>query len=67
MLFFILLCIILYLVIAFKLNIQVPYGWLMLVAFGWFMGFLDGRRSMQGAHRDQAFLPKSEDDAESSH
>jgi hypothetical protein len=53
--FFMVLCLLLWGLIALKAPFD-TYGWLFLVATGWFCGFLDGKRS-QGKRPDSVALP----------
>jgi hypothetical protein len=39
---FLLLCVGLWLILTFKVPVD-TYGWLMLVATGWFLGFVDAQ------------------------
>lgn len=69
--FFCLMCIGLYALIASNMAVD-TYGWLWLVAGGWFLGFLDGRFSFgkgvfgkkeasNGHHPDSTMPPDEHD------
>jgi hypothetical protein len=53
--FFLLLCLLLWGLLALKVPFD-TYGWLFLVATGWFCGFLDGKRG-RGKRPDSVALP----------
>lgn len=60
--FFIILCIILWALFALNAPFD-TYGWIFLVGFGWFTGFLDGRRA-QSKQSDSVALPMHEEPGE---
>jgi len=55
--FFIALCLVLWALFALNAPFD-TYGWLFLVGFGWFAGFLDGRRSQSKTKSDTVPLPQ---------
>jgi|GEM_PF-5210900 len=51
--FFLLLCVVLWAILAFLPRPDL-FAWCVLIGFGWFMGFCDGKRAAASGKRSDA-------------